>query len=175
MATMNISLPEQMKSWFEQQFEGGRFANSSDHVRNLIRRDQERGLVISELRAAIDAGLNRGPLRHLIRQRSNRKCTKRVASRYQFRPRAEQYIAESWADSAERWGSVQANRYFNGMVKMFDLLSAQPKIAPLWTASCDIRNDAERDFSHPCFASASGCPGTVWRIRRAGGTVLRPW
>jgi len=58
---MNISLPEQMKSWFEQQSEGGRFANSSDYVRDLIRCDQERGLVISELQAAIDAGLNSGP------------------------------------------------------------------------------------------------------------------
>ncbi|MGR3290718.1 MAG: type II toxin-antitoxin system ParD family antitoxin [Paracoccaceae bacterium] len=61
MATMNVSLPEQMKSWVEQQSEGGRFANSSDYVRDLIRRDQERGGVIAELQAAIDAGLNSGP------------------------------------------------------------------------------------------------------------------
>lgn len=58
MATMNVSLPEQMKSWVEQQSEGGRFANSSDYVRDLIRRDQERGVIIAELQAAIDAGLN---------------------------------------------------------------------------------------------------------------------
>lgn len=61
MATMNVSLPEQMKSWVEQQSEGGRFANSSDYVRDLIRRDQERGVVISELQVAINAGLNSGP------------------------------------------------------------------------------------------------------------------
>lgn len=61
MATMNVSLPEQMKSWVEQQAEGGRFANSSDYVRDLIRRDQERGMVIAELQAAIDAGLKSGP------------------------------------------------------------------------------------------------------------------
>ncbi|MBL4766373.1 MAG: type II toxin-antitoxin system ParD family antitoxin [Rhodobacteraceae bacterium] len=60
MATMNVSLPEQMKSWVEQQSAGGRFANSSDYVRDLIRRDQERGVVIAELQAAIDAGLNSG-------------------------------------------------------------------------------------------------------------------
>ena len=60
MATMNVSLPEQMKSWVEQQSEGGRFANSSDYVRDLIRRDQERGMVIAELQTAIDAGLNSG-------------------------------------------------------------------------------------------------------------------
>ncbi len=61
MATMNVSLPEQMKSWVEQQSEDGRFSNSSDYVRDLIRRDQERGAVIAELQAAIDAGLNSGP------------------------------------------------------------------------------------------------------------------
>ena len=61
MATMNVSLPEQMKSWVEQQSDGGRFANSSDYVRDLIRRDQERGVVIAELQSAIDAGLNSGP------------------------------------------------------------------------------------------------------------------
>ena len=61
MATMNVSLPEQMKSWVEQQSKGGRFANSSDYVRDLIRRDQERGLAIAELQGAIDAGLSSGP------------------------------------------------------------------------------------------------------------------
>lgn len=61
MVTMNVSLPEQMKSWVEQQTKGGRFANSSDYVRDLIRRDQERGVVIAELQTAIDAGLNSGP------------------------------------------------------------------------------------------------------------------
>lgn len=42
MATMNISLPDAMKAWVEAQAEGGRYSNSSDHVRDLIRRDQER-------------------------------------------------------------------------------------------------------------------------------------
>lgn len=60
MATMNVSLPEQMKFWVEQQSDSGRFANSSDYVRDLIRRDQERNVVIAELQSAIDAGLNSG-------------------------------------------------------------------------------------------------------------------
>jgi antitoxin ParD1/3/4 len=61
MVTINVSLPEQMKSWVEQQSERGRFANSSDYVRDLIRRDQERAMVIYDLQTAIDAGLNSGP------------------------------------------------------------------------------------------------------------------
>lgn len=60
MATMNVSLPEQMKLWVEQQSKGVRFANSSYYVRDLIRRDQERSVVIAELQTAIVAGLNSG-------------------------------------------------------------------------------------------------------------------
>ncbi|MEM6440662.1 MAG: type II toxin-antitoxin system ParD family antitoxin [Pseudomonadota bacterium] len=41
MATMNVSLPDQMKEWVEAQARGGRYANASDYVRDLIRRDQE--------------------------------------------------------------------------------------------------------------------------------------
>ena len=41
MATMNVSLPDQMKEWVEKQIEGGHYSNSSDYVRDLIRRDQE--------------------------------------------------------------------------------------------------------------------------------------
>ena len=40
MATMNISLPAQMKQWVEDQTKDGRYANSSDVVRDLIRREQ---------------------------------------------------------------------------------------------------------------------------------------
>lgn len=36
MGTMNISLPDPMKSWVEDQAKSGRYANSSDYVRDLI-------------------------------------------------------------------------------------------------------------------------------------------
>lgn len=61
MATMKVTLPVQMKSWVEQQPEGGRFANSSDYVRDLIPRDQEQSVGIAALQAAIDASLSSGP------------------------------------------------------------------------------------------------------------------
>jgi len=42
MATMNVSLPDAMKRWVEEQVETGRYANSSDVVRDLVRKEQER-------------------------------------------------------------------------------------------------------------------------------------
>ena len=41
MATMNVSLPDEMREWVEQQARSGRYANASDYVRDLIRHDQD--------------------------------------------------------------------------------------------------------------------------------------
>jgi antitoxin ParD1/3/4 len=60
MATMNISLPDPMKAWVEAQAGTGRYANASDYVRDLIRRDQERLAKIDELQRLIDDGLAAG-------------------------------------------------------------------------------------------------------------------
>ena len=49
MATMNVSLPDQMKDWVEAQAQTGRYANSSDYVRDLIRKDQERAAKIAAI------------------------------------------------------------------------------------------------------------------------------
>lgn len=57
MATMNISLPDQMKEWVEQQVATGRYANASDYVRDLLRHDQGR---VARLQAEIDKGLASG-------------------------------------------------------------------------------------------------------------------
>lgn len=55
---MNISLPDPMKEWVDDQVSGGKYASTSDYVRDLIRHDQEnRGKYLS-LKAAIQDGLN---------------------------------------------------------------------------------------------------------------------
>lgn len=61
MATMNVSLPDGMKAWVERQSAEGRYANASDYVRDLIRRDQERQGARAEIQALIDQGLASGP------------------------------------------------------------------------------------------------------------------
>ncbi len=42
MSTMNISLPEAMKSFVDQQVSQGGYGTSSEYMRELIRKDQER-------------------------------------------------------------------------------------------------------------------------------------
>lgn len=60
MATMNVSLPGSMKNWVEAQTETGRYANASDYVRDLIRRDQERSDKIAAMQRFVDDGLKSG-------------------------------------------------------------------------------------------------------------------
>ena len=42
MSTMNISLPETLKRFVDSQVEGGSYGTSSEYVRMLIRREQEK-------------------------------------------------------------------------------------------------------------------------------------
>jgi antitoxin ParD1/3/4 len=53
MATMNISLPQQMKEWVEAQTEDGRYANASDFVRDMIRKEQVKQEKIAKLRELV--------------------------------------------------------------------------------------------------------------------------
>lgn len=60
MATMNVSLPDAMKDWVEAQTKSGRYSNTSDYVRDLIRRDQERASALAELQKLVRDGLESG-------------------------------------------------------------------------------------------------------------------
>jgi antitoxin ParD1/3/4 len=42
MQTMNISLPEPLKDFVDQQIAAGRYSSASEYVRELIRNDEKR-------------------------------------------------------------------------------------------------------------------------------------
>lgn len=60
MATMNVSLPDAMKEWVEQQVSSGRYANASDVVRDLVRREQERADAREKLDQMVEEALASG-------------------------------------------------------------------------------------------------------------------
>lgn len=60
MATMNVSLPDKMKQWVEEQVQTGRYGNASDYVRDLVRRDQERAEAREKLQQMVDEALASG-------------------------------------------------------------------------------------------------------------------
>lgn len=60
MATMNVSLPDEMRAWVENQAESGRYSNISDYVRDLIRKDQDKALKVRQMQALITEGFASG-------------------------------------------------------------------------------------------------------------------
>ena len=60
MATMNVSLPDAMKQWVEDQSADGRYSNASDYVRDLIRRDRERREKIARMQLLVSEALESG-------------------------------------------------------------------------------------------------------------------
>lgn len=57
MSTMNISLPESLKSFVDQQVSERGYGTSSEYVRELIRKDQDR----MKLRGLLLAGAASAP------------------------------------------------------------------------------------------------------------------
>ncbi|HEV2278988.1 MAG TPA: type II toxin-antitoxin system ParD family antitoxin [Acidobacteriaceae bacterium] len=76
-SSLNISLPEQLKTYLEMQVEKGEYGTPSEYVRELIRRDKERNLerLERELLEALHSGeikvqaseLERGSLTAVLR------------------------------------------------------------------------------------------------------------
>ena len=57
MSTMNISLPDTLKSFVDEQVSQGCYGTSSEYVRELIRKDQDR----LQLRGLLLAGAASAP------------------------------------------------------------------------------------------------------------------
>lgn len=57
MSTMNISLPDTLKSFVDEQVAQGSYSTSSEYVRELIRKDQDR----LQLRGLLLAGAASAP------------------------------------------------------------------------------------------------------------------
>ncbi len=84
MATMNISLPEPLKQFVDEEVREGGFSGTSDYVRDLIRQRQ-REKAAEFLRQLIAEGLASGPatpqepdmfdkMRLRARERASKAC-----------------------------------------------------------------------------------------------------
>ena len=67
MTTMNISLPETLKQFVEEQVKSGGFGTASEYVRALIREAQLRA-ARQELDAKLLDGLDSGPASPMTRE-----------------------------------------------------------------------------------------------------------
>jgi antitoxin ParD1/3/4 len=55
-----ITLTDQQDNWIKAHINAGHYTNDSEYIRDLIRREQERGLEIENIRAALIEGENSG-------------------------------------------------------------------------------------------------------------------
>jgi toxin ParE1/3/4 len=85
-----------------------------------------------------------------------------VTRKYFLRPLAELDIADIWRNGAEHWGIDQADHYFDGMVSLFDLLSAQPEIARL-----------RSEFNPPVRIHVYGSHIIIFETVETGITIIR--
>ena len=58
--TMSFALPETMRSYIDERVKSGSYGNTSEYLRDLIRRDQE-AQAAKRLRELIEVGLASGP------------------------------------------------------------------------------------------------------------------
>ena len=84
MATMNISLPAEMKAWVEEQVKSGRYSGASDVVRDLVRRGIARTEALATFNEAIDRGVESGVLENYDPEDRRRE----LRAAYQDRVRA---------------------------------------------------------------------------------------
>jgi antitoxin ParD1/3/4 len=62
MSTMNISLPESLKSFVDSQVSEGDYTSSSEYVRELLRREQDRVRLRQLILEGGSSPLNEKPL-----------------------------------------------------------------------------------------------------------------
>lgn len=60
MTTMNVSLPEEMKAFVDEQITSGGYSTASEYIRELVREAQKR-VAREKLETLLLEGLNSGP------------------------------------------------------------------------------------------------------------------
>lgn len=60
MAALNISLPDQVRIWLEEQVEQGGYRDASEYIEDLIRQDQSSEKEFQRLQASVAQGLASG-------------------------------------------------------------------------------------------------------------------
>jgi len=71
MATLNISIPDNMREWINAQIKSGKYTSASDYLRDLIRSDQRE---LKNLDDMLITGLNNGATTPLDMKKTKAKA-----------------------------------------------------------------------------------------------------
>jgi antitoxin ParD1/3/4 len=75
-----ITLTDKQDAWVKERIANGDYANDSEYIRALVRRDQESGVELAALRNAIHEGLNSG-----VSERTVEEIWSEAEKRYESR------------------------------------------------------------------------------------------
>jgi antitoxin ParD1/3/4 len=64
MTTLNISLPDSMRAYVDQQVAGGGYSTASEYIRQLVREDQKRAAQ-ERLETLLMEGIESGPAKEM--------------------------------------------------------------------------------------------------------------
>ena len=129
MATMNISLPDPMRDWVESRTESGQYANNSDYVRDLIRKDQEYTEKLQALQAAVTKGLESCEPKDFDKEafiRRMQESLQAVTAQFTLYPEAEADLENIWHYTVDTWNVDQAIKYIADLDSAFQLLADTP-------------------------------------------------
>jgi len=62
----SITFTDTLSDWMQSLVASGEYANESEYVRELVRRDRDKNAHLQDLRNAIDAGLSSGVSSHSV-------------------------------------------------------------------------------------------------------------
>jgi antitoxin ParD1/3/4 len=138
MQTMNISLPDPMKQYVEEQVSAGGYGSASEYVRELVRADQKYKAKEQLEQTLLDA-LNSGdPLeitprmwnevRQNLRARAKeRRSAQALMARYTLRPRAWREINAHLEYLEEQADLETAERFLENLTRTFEGLARMPR------------------------------------------------
>ncbi|HEX3968912.1 MAG TPA: type II toxin-antitoxin system ParD family antitoxin [Edaphobacter sp.] len=88
MTSLNISLPQQLKSYVEFQVADGEYGTPSEYVRELIRRDKQAQL--ARLEKSLLKALDSGSIRITTKELAGRPLLELLEEKLSERPRKRQ-------------------------------------------------------------------------------------
>ena len=76
MMRKTITIPDAMEEWIKSQIASGRYGNDSEYFRDLVRRDQDGRMAVSDLhfmiREGLDSGVSKNNVTDIIKNVENR-------------------------------------------------------------------------------------------------------
>jgi antitoxin ParD1/3/4 len=127
-----ITLTDQQDDWIKAPVERGHYTNDSEYIRDLIRREQERGTETEMIRSALIEG-ERAENPNASMQTPSSVSSAAYVAEYRHSPVAERDLEDIWKYTRREWDPQQAELSIDLLSAAFQVLAESPRSA----SACD--------------------------------------